>query len=173
MRGKTGFTLIELVAIIAITGIVSIIFFSGFAKTVEVYVAVDEETKLSETGWIAVERIARELRGATKVTTLGTPKLVFLRPSATICSECVDHSQEIAFELNTTTKKLVRITHESGEKVVAEGVTDFIVSRTDSNGQAVYFVSLTVEAKSGRQITIQTAVRLLGAYNPTWMEVVR
>lgn len=64
MRSQSGFTLIEMITVIVVLAIIGTLSFGFVANTMESYIATVERGKLVTKGRAALERMARQLRGA-------------------------------------------------------------------------------------------------------------
>jgi MSHA biogenesis protein MshO len=64
MRAQSGFTLIEMITVIVVLAIIGSLSFGFVANTMESYIATVEHGKLVTKGRAALERMARQLRGA-------------------------------------------------------------------------------------------------------------
>lgn len=75
--GSSGFSLIELVAVIVLLGIVAVGSSAFISSSVSIYSDTARRSELSQQGRYAVERISRELRDAlpnsVRVTAIGSP----------------------------------------------------------------------------------------------------
>ncbi len=82
MKGKQGFTLIELILAIVIVGIIAIAITAAFAPTMRVSVAVDTRKEALQNARSAMERMLREIREAKSISAGFTPvSLTFINPA--------------------------------------------------------------------------------------------
>ncbi len=176
---KSGFTLIEAIAVIVILGILGTGAARLFASSVDTFIATRSEDELSKETWIALERIGRELRHATLVVNplpgQSASTLSFRRNA---CSGCVDNSRDITFAHTPADGKLWRISQGAGSRELADGITSFTVtSSLGLDKKKILKISVTRSAKTiggeVRSVTMETAIQPQAMRNPTWREIVR
>jgi prepilin-type N-terminal cleavage/methylation domain-containing protein len=142
LKLKTGFTLIELILTIVIMSILGVFGFSFFSFLTNTYVTMQNERGLQQEGAYIVERIARELRDASAVTT-GTGSATITLQHTTPAS-----GSTAAYALSGSI--LTRNTVPIGKNISSFAIN----TPTTSN---CYPVSLT-EARAGVTRTFQSTV---------------
>lgn len=174
---RSAYTLIELVIVISILGILSVGGMVWMTDSVIVYKNSSDETRLAGETWITLERIARELRNATVVTTPArgatSSSLSFTRPSAAAsdCAGCVDNSTDISFSYISASHKLWRTTAASSSRLLADRVTSFTVTASDDDAdKRIYTITIASQSAGGRTVTMETTVYPASARNNGWME---
>ncbi|MGK7346522.1 MAG: PulJ/GspJ family protein [Candidatus Nitrospinota bacterium M3_3B_026] len=173
-RKLLGFTLVELVVVISIMAIIGAGAAVSLSDAAGMYRTAALETELSLEGFMALERIASELRASA-----GTPKITggrisFNRPSAApgACEACVDNSTFVTFVHTPEDNTLWRETAPAGRRALAGNVAAFAVTAEENGpGITVYTISLTMRAE-GRGVTLE-----MGVFPPSagdgWVEIVR
>ena len=186
-----AFTLIELITTIVIVGIVGAGMAAVLADVADIHFETAREAELGNETWIALERIAIELRqtapaeqGGEAVTVpsrgaTGTA-LVFTRPSAAeiICPACVDHSTAISFLYTPEDFKLWRDTAAAPMKLMADHVSAFAVTASDDPAELrTYEISLSRATDpadpAAASVTMTTIVYPSAVRNGSWATVIQ
>ncbi|MBI5814520.1 MAG: prepilin-type N-terminal cleavage/methylation domain-containing protein [Nitrospinae bacterium] len=176
---RAGYTLIELVAVLVVLAALGAFSVNGVANSVDVYNAAIAENSLAQETWIAMERIRRELAEADVVSTpasgASSSNLVFTRPSAATCGQCVDRSTSVTFTFDQASGTLDRATQQSGAAILADSVTAFTASvSADTAALRVFTITLTrADRKTGRSFTAETSIFPPASRNATWRETVQ
>ncbi|VAX16102.1 hypothetical protein MNBD_NITROSPINAE02-85 [hydrothermal vent metagenome] len=175
----SGFTLIELVAVIVILGILGVGSSRLFSSSVDTFIASRNQEKLSLEMWIALERISRELRHATSLLTpLAGQTASTLRFRRNICFACVDSSRDITFSHTPADGKLWRLSEGAGRRELADNISSFTVTvGLGSDEKKTVKISITRNAKtSGGEVssmTMESVIHPQAMRNSTWMEIIR
>ena len=178
---SNGFTLIETVVVISILSIMGVGLFTAHIRSVEVFIDITEEEKLSSESWIALHRMTKELRHASSITSPlpASPGgiLLFQRPpgSYSSCVSCQDRSLQVRYSFDKNNFTLIRET-AFGAHIVADNVSSFLAeAKPLVTGNTLVTLTLTRMADasipSSRIHTMTTSVFLNGAINKTWREV--
>ncbi|MBW2674908.1 MAG: prepilin-type N-terminal cleavage/methylation domain-containing protein, partial [Deltaproteobacteria bacterium] len=80
MKREAGFTLIEMIAVLILTGMLAAAAGVGIVKGIEGYTLAKETTRLSQKAQLAMERIRREMVQITTVTVAATSSIQFTIP---------------------------------------------------------------------------------------------
>lgn len=88
MRGQSGFTLIELIAVLVIVGILATVAPLFLTVPVQGYVGAREQAAMSYTGELALARLREDLRLATVVQLTNAQTLQLTLPTGTVTYLC-------------------------------------------------------------------------------------
>ena len=141
-----GFTLIELVTVIAVLSILGLFTFSFIDNAIKTYRLVKEQSPLYADGTYIMERITRELSDATVISTtdiaqypLWSSKLTFTtaaHPPPPLTA--VRPATQVTYELDKTNNNLFR-----NSTIIGKNITEFNVTRSGTQ----YDSTITVELK--------------------------
>jgi len=81
VKGESGFTLIEVIAVLILAGVLAAAAGVGIVTGVEGYIFVKETTRLEQTAQLAMERMRRELVQIKTVTAVTESSIKFTIPS--------------------------------------------------------------------------------------------
>jgi len=81
VKREAGFTLIEVIVVLIMTGILAAAAGVGIVKGIEGYTLAKETTRLSQKAQLAMERMRREMVQITTVTVAATASMAFTIPS--------------------------------------------------------------------------------------------
>lgn len=158
-KGGAGFTLVEIVMVLAILGILSVVTFGFAAKAGELYRLASDGEKAGSELWVTLEKISRELQHAAIVNEASGTRLVFTAPGKSSCGNCVDRSTSITYrwERGTTANPQLTLYREgnlSGAHIVADNITDFNISLNPATGLVTIRITKTVGEQSITHTTI-------------------
>jgi len=142
MRKNKGFTLIEIVVAVVIMGVLGIFGYHFLSTSVHTYSMMEKQKSLYDQAAMAMERISRELRDASTVTTATSSTLEFTK----IHGSPEDGTIDITFQLSGTTLQ------REGVSVAENSM--FNVSR---NGDEIT-IGLTLSETTGESITLRSYV---------------
>lgn len=141
-----GFTLIELVTVIAVLSILGLFTFSFIDNAIKTYRLVKEQNPLYADGTYIMERITRELSDATVISTTDiaqypswSSKLTFTtaaHPPPPLTA--VRPATQVTYELDKTNNNLFR-----NSTIIGKNITEFNVTRSGTQ----YDSTITVELK--------------------------
>jgi prepilin-type N-terminal cleavage/methylation domain-containing protein len=122
-----GFTLIEMIITIVVLGILGVFTFAFFGNYMSTYTQMRDRRNLHQEAVYILERIARELRDATTVTS--TSPLSFQIPSSALATGG-DTSTTISYSLSGT--QLNRTGNTSGSILMGDNINAFTVTAITS-----------------------------------------
>ena len=149
---EAGFTLIELIIVIALASILGTFVFSIISKSLASQINMQERKVKSDDAVLSLERIGRELREARYIEPTSTDILIFEKK----ITSSTDPNTWIRYVRNTSTKSLMRQSADtlanlpsdstSGE-VVAKDVTAFSSTPDGSYGSSLdlFIIDLTFD----------------------------
>lgn len=129
---RRGFTLIEMIITIVVLGILGVFTFTFFGNYMNTYTQMRDRRSDHQEAFYIVERIARELRNATTVTS--TSPLVFQIPNP---GTPADTSTTIQYSLSGT--QLNRTGNVSGAILIGDNINTFSVTQPVAN---CYYISI-------------------------------
>ncbi len=185
-RKPAGYTLIEIVVVIAVLGLVSVGFAEYIARSTEMYIDQIQSADLHDETLSAMERISHELREAAvaegsmvdPVTTPApghrTTTLEFSRLTAPSCAGCVDKSTAVTFYFTPGNSTLWRSTMSAPDKVLADDVSQFSVTASSGTVEKrTYQITLARKSSDGSTVTMATTIFPQGHRNRTWKRIIK
>lgn len=155
-RGNKGFTLIEIITVVVIMAVLGIFGYRFLSTSVHTYSMMEKQKSLYDEASMAMERISRELRDASTITTPASggsgSTLTFTKSHYTL-EETVDETDDITFQLSGTTLQRVGSTTVN----LAEKVDTFTAARGTSPADEIT-ITLTLEETTGENITLRSYV---------------
>lgn len=127
MKKKNGFTLIELVIVIATVGIISTIIGSMLLGVVDAWTFKFDRNDLLSDGRIAINRMTREIRTvktSTSVTTASTTQFRFTDTG----------NKDITYSLSSTN---LNRTEDGTANLIAENISSAAFTYYDTNGNTI------------------------------------
>ncbi len=160
---EAGFTLIELIIVIALASILGTFVFSIISKSLASQINMQERKERSDEAVLSLERIGRELREATAINYAGNNLLIFEKNSelnfATIAiTSSTDKNPFIRYARDTSTNILWRQSattlaglpsDSTPGNIVAENVNVFTTSQQANYGSSLQAVALNLTFESG------------------------
>jgi prepilin-type N-terminal cleavage/methylation domain-containing protein len=147
LKSSKGFTLIEIIFVIAILSIVSAITIKFLVDSLRIYaVTVNQKTLLDE-GKLALERMCRDIRDANSITSTSN-SITLTRTNATAQDTA---GESITFRLTGSTLEKVKA---SVGYAMASNVSTFTVTNTSNE----ITLQLTLSLGTGENVTLQTKV---------------
>ncbi len=151
---EAGFTLIELIIVIALASILNTFIFSIITKSLAAQINMQERKVRSDDAVMSLERIGRELREATNINNISSNQLIFEKN----VTSSADANKFVKFVLNPSTNELRRQSattygglpgnNTSGD-LVARFVTGFSSSQQANYGSSLKAVVLNLTFDSG------------------------
>ena len=165
MANNKGFTLIEIIIVIIVLGVLSIFGFSFLSTAIHTYSMMEKQKGLFDQAAMAMERISRELRDASTITTPASDDsgsiLTFTKSHYTL-EETVDETDVITFRRSGST--LERDGSTTGV-VLADNVSTFTAGRKTTldpvSGEVTLeeiTITLTLEDAAAGDITLRSYI---------------
>ena len=151
---EAGFTLIELIIVIALASILGTFVFSIISKSLASQINMQERKVRSDDAVLSLERIGRELREARDITSHGSNILIFEKK----ITSSTDANTFIRYVRNTSTNRLMRQSattfaglpsDSTSGNIVAENVTVFSSNATPWYTSSVNLVVLDLTFADG------------------------
>ncbi len=151
---EAGFTLIELIIVIAIASILGTFVFSIISKSLSAQINMQTKKERSDDAVLALERISREIREATTINDTGTNHLIFEKN----ITSSTDTNTFIRYVRNTSTNKLMRQSattsgglpsDSTSGNIVAENVTVFSASQQSNYGSSLNAIVINLTFANG------------------------
>ncbi len=176
---RRGFTLIETVMALTVLAIVGSVAFTGVMRVADLSGDTDRAVRTALNGWHALTRVTDDIAHATTMTTPSpggnSLSVTLTRDAASYdgCAPCIDRSLAIRYQIDPTTRNLVRIGDGVSTPLVGD-VTSFAVNATTGAASArLYSVILIIASPGDRPRTFTTAVRPLRLAHHGWQKVIR
>ena len=150
IKNNKGFTLIEIIIVIIVLGVLSVFGFSFISTAVHTYSKMEKQKSLFDQAVMAMERISRELRDASTITTATGSTLAFTKSHGTPQETS---TYDIRFRLSSNTLQRIGSTAPAAVDL-ADNVSAFTV--TNSSNEIT--ISLTLEEAGGENITLRTCI---------------
>lgn len=145
MQGEKGFTLIEVIAVLILTGILATAAGIGIMRAIDGYILAKETTLLSQRAQLALERMRREMVQITTVTTTSPSSITFTIPAGATPGG----SRGIGLSGNAV-KISVGSTNWAGGDTLIDGVNSFTLTFLKADGSAWTTSDATRELSSIR-----------------------
>jgi prepilin-type N-terminal cleavage/methylation domain-containing protein len=151
---EAGFTLIELIMVIALASILGTFVFSIITKSLAAQINMQERKERSDDAVLSLERIGRELREATDISNIATNQLIFEKN----VTSSTDGNLFVKFVLNTSTNELMRQSsttygglpgNSTSGNVIAENVTVFSANEQANYGSSLNAIVLDLTFANG------------------------
>lgn len=170
IRGKAGFTMVELVMVVVIMGVLGLFTMNFMEQTADIYTLSTEQDALYSEVWVSLERITRELQAATQggvtVPASGSSGNVLTFTKETTTPN--DASTSLTYQVSSG--RLQRVGDVSGTHTIADGITTFTVTNTSN-----LITILITKTKGTLTYSLQTQVypsqERFGTTEGHWEEV--
>jgi len=138
---EAGFTLIELIIVIALASILGTFVFSIITKSLSAQINMQHKKERSDDAVLSLERIGRELKEATNISYAGNNMLIFEKnvDQDDVCiTSSTDTNTFVEYVRNTSTNRLMRQSaatladlpgDSTSGNIVAENITVFSCSK--------------------------------------------
>lgn len=141
LKDQKGFTLVEALIVLLVTGIILIGLGSMVRVTHQSYEATRENTESQQAANFAMEMIVRDLRQAISVSPVTNP---------TVITFINENNQTVRYSWNAATRQLFR-----NSEILAENISGFQISTSSTN---LYRIGLTAQVES-QLISLENSVR--------------
>jgi len=151
---EAGFTLIELIIVIALASILNIFIFSIITKSLASQINMQERKVRSDEAVLSLERIGRELREATNISNISSNQLIFEKN----VTSSADANIFVKFVRNSSTNELRRQSsttygglpgNDTSGDIIAKNVTVFSASPEQSYGSSLNVIVLDLTFENG------------------------
>ncbi|MBW2570525.1 MAG: prepilin-type N-terminal cleavage/methylation domain-containing protein [Deltaproteobacteria bacterium] len=144
MANNKGFTLIEIIIVVIVLGVLSIFGFRFLSTAIHTYSMMQKQKTLYDEAAMAMERISRELRDASTITTATGSTLEFTKSHG---SPEETSTYDITFQLSgATLQRVGSSTVSLAENVKASGFTVTRVTPTPPPVREEITITLTLES---------------------------
>ncbi len=152
MMNDKGFTLIEVATVIVVLSIIGVFTFSFLMQSADTYRTMRIQTELHQEASYLLERISREIKDATYISSITSSSISFRRANY---SEIIDKSPNVSFFFDGTS--LIRSSTNNVNKPVARNVKSFSVAPDPSplsNDESTRFtISVSLASPNGQTVT--------------------
>lgn len=147
--GQAGFTLIEVIIVVILTGILGTFTFYILSGSTRTFANMATRKERADDALLALEKISREVRDASSVSTASGSTLAFTKKNAV----GVDSSTTISYTLSSGV--LERYGNVGGTSaIVAKNVSSFTVSQEASNR-----ITMSLAFSSGSSWQTKVSIR--------------